>query len=282
MPICFEAMKDKNVILKFNNAIRLEREGYYLKALTEYIQVIQMDHGYREAYVNLGSLYSRMNKLSEAMRCYNSALALGRDFITYFNMGSIHYKMGNYKRAVMFLEKSRKLNENFTLSTLVMGLCYSRLNSIKAAKKNFLRVLKSWPDNRVALTALSIIFYNDHQYQDSLRLLNILLQSDNDNKKVREFKSNVLYSAGRLEESAHEFKTLTRISDGYRYFNEYIKTIPVEVYTDRYGSLEEKIEFLQEKNDSNSLFSLSLCHLFKGETDKAIDYLFEVKKQFPG
>ncbi len=274
-------MKDKNIIKKFNNAIRLERDGKYLKAMAEYIQIIQRDHSFRDAFVNLGSLYSRMNKLQEAMRCYNSALALGRDFITYFNMGSIHYKMGNYKRAVMFLEKSRKLNDSFTLSTLVMGLCYSRLNSIKAAKKNFLTVLKSWPDNRVALTALSIIYYNDTQYQESIRLLEILLQSARDNQKVREFMSNVLYRAGRLDESAQEFKTLTKISDGYKYFNEYIKSIPVEVYTDRYGSLDEKIELLQEKNDSNSLFSLSLCHLFKGETDKAIDYLFEVKKQFP-
>ena len=55
---------------------------------------------------------------------------------------------------------------------------------------------------------------------------------------------------------------------------------PVESFTDKYGTIDDKIETLNEriKEDANSLISLSLCHLLKGDTDTAIDYLFKSKK----
>jgi len=55
----------------------------------------------------------------------------------------------------------------------------------------------------------------------------------------------------------------------------------VETLTDRFGTIDDKIQSLNEKvfADSSSLISLSLCHLFKGETDAAIDYLFKFKKK---
>jgi len=43
---------------------------------------------------------------------------------------------------------------------------------------------------------------------------------------------------------------------------------------------DEKIDFLKSNPDRENLITLSLCHLFKGETDTAIDYLFEARKKF--
>lgn len=78
---------------KFNSAIEFEKQGDYENALKEYNSIIFMDPTFRHAfYVNLGSLYSRMNLFSESMKCYEAALVLGRDYITYFNIGCILYK----------------------------------------------------------------------------------------------------------------------------------------------------------------------------------------------
>lgn len=263
---------NKLVIERFNQAIQFEKQGLYEKALLEYVSIITENVQFREAYVNLGSLFYRMNYFHEALQCYEKAILLGRDYVTYFNIGSIHYKLNQYKKSVINLEKSCTLNPSFDLPLLVIGLCYSRLNNIQAAEFNFRTVLNKWPDNRIALTALSIILYNQDNYEQSLLFINKLLVLDGSNSKFRDIKFNILYKTGNLSESAQEIQTLRKISDGYKYYDEYIASISNDLLTDRFGTLDEKISFLNEISQPNSskLISLSLCHLFKGEADMAI------------
>lgn len=275
-------MSTHNALERFNKAVQLEKSGQYADALTEYICIINENVSFREAYVNLGSLLYRMNRFNEALKCFEKSLILGKDYITYFNIGSIYYKLGEYKRAVIHFEKSCSLNSLFKLPRLVIGLCYSRLNNLKAAESNFREVLRTWPDNRVALTALTIILFNDDKFDEALNYIKILLAQDANNIKIHEIRFNILYKTGKISESADEIKTLRKISDGYKYFDDYIASTSLETLTDRYGSIEEKISFLSEKpiQDPASLISLSLCHLFKGDTDEAIQRLFEAKKLF--
>ncbi|MBP7734806.1 MAG: tetratricopeptide repeat protein [Spirochaetes bacterium] len=267
---------------KFNNAVQYEKLGDYENAQKEYISIITIDPMFRPAYVNLGSLYSRMNHFVESMKCYEAALSLGKDYITFFNIGCILYKMNDYSKALKNLNLSSSLNNTFALSKLVAGLCHSRLNNLADAETNFLDVLKISPDNRVSLTALAIIYYNKKTYDRSLQILNRILYIDANNNKLRELKSNILLIIGRIDESAREIKILKRNSDGYTYFDEFIKSIPVDCLTDKYGTIDNKIEALKNTNKSNgdNLISLSLCHLFKGDTDTAIDYLFKFKKNY--
>ena len=274
-------MKEISPTDRFKTAVRLEKEGDYEKAINEYLHIIHADPKFRNAYINLGSLYSRMNRLNQAMKCYKAALSLGHDYITYFNVGCIYYKTGKYTDALSNLEKSSEINNNFALATLVAGLCHSRLNNLTEAENNFMEVLKYWPDNRVALTALSIIYYNKNLFNKSLMMLNKLLQLDADNIKIRELKSDILLKIGRIDESVSEVKVIKRKAASYKYFDEFIKAVPVETLTDKYGTIDDKIKSLNAttNKNSNNLIALSLCYLLKGETDTAIDYLFKYKKK---
>lgn len=263
---------------KFNAAIEFEKQGDYENALKEYNSIIFMDPTFRNAYVNLGSLYSRMSLFSESMKCFEAALVLGRDYITYFNIGCILYKIRNYTGALQNLDMSISMNKKFALSKLIAGLCYSRLNKLVDAEKCFLEVLKLWPDNRVSLAALAIIYYNKNRYDPALQMLNRILYLDPDNVKLRELKSDILLKIGRIDDSVKEIKILKKKADGYRYFDEFIQSIPVEVLSDKYGTIDTKIDSLKNQSDGKNLISLSLCHLFKGDTDTAIDYLFKFKK----
>ncbi|TFH38763.1 MAG: tetratricopeptide repeat protein, partial [Chrysiogenales bacterium] len=255
-----------NSPVRFNKAVQLEKQGRYDEALNEYTALLRSDPDFRSAYVNLGSLYSRLNKLSEAMKCYHAALSLGQDFITHFNIGCIHYKIGENSQALSHLMRSSEMNDSFFLSLLVSGLCHSRLNDLGRAEKSFLRVLAHRPDNRVALTAMAIIYYNTARFIQALKLLNTILTLDDENIALRELKSDILLKSGRIDESAEVVKEISKRADGYKYFEEFIKSIPIETFSDRYGTIEDKIDSLQEKRheDARSLVALSLCHLLKG------------------
>jgi tetratricopeptide (TPR) repeat protein len=267
---------------RLNRAVQIEKKGYYDKAIKEYLSIIRDKTDFKEAYLNLGALYSRMREIKKAIICYKKALRIGEDYLTYFNLGSILYKNGDHKKAVLSLDRSRRLNRNFVLSILVMGLCFSRLKNFKAAEACFHEALSMQPDNRSALTALAIIYIDKKKYSKSLELLNKIISLDTKNLRVRKLKANVLYHLNRLDESASEIKHLKTYSDNFRSYDEFIQSIPIQIYTDKYGTIDKKISSIQKSakgsKDRKNLITLSLCYILKGETDAAIDYLFEARK----
>lgn len=268
---------------RLRKAVQVEKNGNLNRAVGEYLSIIRDKKDFKDAYLNLGALYSRMRELKKAVICYKKAISLGEDYLTFFNLGSVFYKNGDYKKAVLSLDRSRRLKNDFALAILVMGLCFSRLRNRKAAEACFLEVLAIQPENRIALTALAIVYIDKKKYSRSLELLNQIISLDIENKRVRKLKADVLYRLNRIDESAREIKYVKNYSDTFKCYDEFIQSIPIEMYTDKYGTIDKKIYSIQKSvkktRDRRSLITLSLCYILKGETDTAIDYLFEARKE---
>ena len=98
---------------------------------------------------------------------------------------------------------------------------------------------------------------------------------------IRKLRSKILFNLGRLAESAGDVKQLSNEEEGYTVFNKFVQSIPVEVFDDGFGTLDVKIEQLEAKAEEEKkpgdLIALSLCYLFKGETDMAVDVLYRAK-----
>jgi len=267
---------------KFTKALEYEKSGDYIMALQEYATLSHADEPFRPALINLGSLFSRMNRLDDAMNCYCLAVDMEEDYITWFNIGSIHYKKEEYKQAVIALEKAKRMNGTFILPVLVTGLAYSRLGNVKAAEKSFKDVLVSAPSNEVAMTALAILYYEAGKMNQSLDMIDRLLLLKPHHGSVRKLRSKILFNLGRIAESAHDIKQLSNEDEGYTVFNRFVRSIPVEVFDDGYGTLDVKIEQLEskaeEEKNPGDMIALSLCYLFKGETDMAVEVLYKAKE----
>jgi len=267
----------------FEACVRLEKEGKVAEAEAAYIAFIRDAGGSRETWVNLGSLYARTDRLDDAMASFERALEYGEDHVVYFNIASIHYKRRDYKRAIISLGRSKAQKGDFALASLVMGLSYSRLKNRKAAENCFRDVVKALPGNLIALTALAILYYQSGRLQGSLKLVNRILVLDTENAGIRKLRARILYRLNRLTEYAGEIKVIKDTAEEFLLFDEFIRSIPAEVFTDRYGTMDEKMRKLREKArdgaDASSLVSLSLCHLLNGDTDKAVDYLMEARRR---
>ena len=99
-------------------------------------------------------------------------------------------------------------------------------------------------------------------------------------EKIINIKSDILYFSGNAAESIQEIKDLKKKSEKFRRYDEYIKSVPVDICNDRYGTLNDKVAKLESEDikSSDNLLKLSLVHLFSGNTDSAIDYLFEARR----
>jgi tetratricopeptide (TPR) repeat protein len=267
---------------RLNRAREMEKSGNVLSALNEYRSIIN-DGGGREALLNLASIYMKMDRLDDALHCFEKAIPFGEDSHLFYNIGGIHYRKGRYKKAALCFEKSKRLRNDFTLAPLMMGLCFSRLKNIKAAEACFNDVLASDPVNIIALTALAIMYSETDRHEDSLKISDRIISIKPDDGKARKLRADSLYRLERIPEYAREIQSIKKSSEEFISYDRFIKSVPAVILNDRFGTIEEKIQALNEKTkegeEPDSLISLSLCHMLKGDTDAALECLFEAKKK---
>jgi len=252
--------------------------------LNHIIEIIKENPAKRKLYIQLAVELTKINRLDQAIKSFNKANQLGEDYITFYNIGSLYYKKNDFKNAILALEKSKHLNNKFYMTFLLTGLCYGRLDNFKAAESNFIDVITNAPENITALTALAILYFNQGRIDDSLKILERISNTSNTNvnsASIQKIKSEIFFNSGKITESVKEIKNVKDNSVKFKGFNDYIKSVPVSILTDKYGTIEEKICKLQNHpvKTSSDLISLSLCYLFSGDTDAAIDYLFEAREK---
>jgi len=253
------------------------KENLIQKDLSAIAGSTPYDLATREKLILKGIEFSGSGSIDSAVKCFTAAAEIKEDYLLFYNIGCLYYKKSDYKKSVLNLEKSRKLNPDFFMSSLITGLCYSRLRNIKAAQSNFINVLMHDPENRIAATALSILLQNQGRISESVKLLNRLKKPHKDDIRIKKLKTDILFSSGSSEETAAAIKEIKKESEAYRSYDDYINSVPVDIYDDKYGTMSEKISTLETNKTQKNLISLSLCHLLKGDTDSAIDYLMQAR-----
>ncbi len=264
---------------QFKEALRLEVDGHVGEALQLYNEILEIDNSHRAALINLGSLYYRMKQFKQALDCFLRALQLKEDYIVLFNIGSLYFRLGEYKKAIITLNQCNTCNPDFFTALLVKGIAFSKLNNYKAALKCFKEVIKKDPANKVALTATILLYYEQKNYADALRYLQHY-DRYHDSFRFREVTSDILLQCAQYSDEKLISHSLQK--KGFRQFNEYIATIPHAIFNDTKGTIETKIQQLEQEIQKEPtpqvLISLSLCHLFVGNNQTALQYLAKATK----
>ena len=264
---------------QFREALRLEEQGNVTEALQLYTNILKIDNSYRAALINLGSLYYRMKQFKHALDCFLRALQLKEDYIVLFNIGSLYFRLGEYKKAIITLNQCNTYNPDFFIALLVKGIAFSKLNNYKAALVCFKEVIKKDPSNKVALTAIILLYYEQKNYTDALHYLQ---QYDmyHESFRFREITSDIILQCAHYNNG--ELISYSLQKKGFRKFNEYIATIPPTIFKDSKGTIDTKIQQLEQEirkePTPQALISLSLCHLFIGNDQTALQYLAKAVK----
>lgn len=106
---------------------------------------------------SFGHTYDNMGELDKAMNCYQKCLDLAKSdehskVVAKGNLGSIHFKKGNYKKALeLYLECNVYFEEcedrrNVATSYLHIGKCYSSLNNFEGAYLHIKKAIKLFKD----------------------------------------------------------------------------------------------------------------------------------------
>lgn len=130
--------------------------------------------GYREGFMNLRTRHAGMSRLDETAACYEKGLALGKDYIGVLLARRRPLRHGEFRKAVLHLDRPRRLNALFLLASLAMGFSFGWLSERRAAESCFQDVLCNAPKNREALAGLIVLYWSARLFEVALYLNKLL------------------------------------------------------------------------------------------------------------
>lgn len=284
----------------YDLALQAEREGNFPKALKLYRASAKTDPLFRASFNNLGALYSRAGRPDLALGFFKRALELGEDDMVCFNLGSESYKLKKYDESKAYLIRALKQNTGLFKAHVLLAYIYGKLKLFDRALIYFKNALKLEPKNRMAVLGYVVTLSELEKYEEALKFIESSPERKQD-PTLKSLRAGMLLKLNRLQESLKDFEELTRSSKKFTSFTDHLTAVRKETddhYEKVFVGIDNKIKertarvrerlaqkkvsanriAQPEKQDLKDLVDLSLLHLFNGDPDKALKFLFQAKK----
>ena len=298
----------------YEQGLRAEQEGRFQEALKFYRATARSEPSFRPAFINLGALYARARRPDLAIGFFKRALELGEDDVVYFNLGSESYRLEEYQESEKYLKKALRLNPRLLKGHLLLAYLHEHLKQYDKSDIYFQNTLKLEPGNRVAALGWAVSLADRELHEQALAVVEKVLGANPADEGLRNLRAGLLLKLNRLEQSLDEFTELTKSSQKFISFTEHLQAArgeSREAYDkvfegigdkigDRTQRLRARIEKRKKlmaarragktvngtgddtpeelKQDLKDMVDLSFLHLFNGDSEKALKFLFQARK----
>jgi protein O-GlcNAc transferase len=127
---------------QLNQAEAYFRQGNVATAIESVYQVIKGYPTCATAYKLLGNLRLSQVKISQASRCYQTAISINPQFAEALaNLGSVAYQQGDFHQAIAYYQKVIELNPKFMPGYLALGELWENLEKWDEAIAAYINVL---------------------------------------------------------------------------------------------------------------------------------------------
>lgn len=296
---------------------KAQATGDMTRALKIYREIARRDANFRPALVRLGEIYARAKRPDLAIGFFERALELKPDPALLFNLGSENFKLDRLKRSEKYLKAALKMDRRLLKAHLLLAFLYRKNNTVDKARVYFQNALKLEPGNRMAALGMAIALSEVGEYQSALAVVQKYLSVHKSDENMLELKAGLLLQLGDTVASYQVYNQLTQTSKKFTSFTDHLtaaREAESEQYKQAFGDLDQKIgeqtkrlqkriaarrkrlaqttdlsptsngiegaEDLQAeiKGDLREMVDLSFMHLFNGDSQKAMQFLFQARK----
>ncbi len=155
---------------------------------------------------------------------------------------------GKYSLAIDEYLKAYKIDKTDTFVMRQLAITYSKLNDYDNSERFYKKILDVDPKDSITLYNLSVLYYNQQRYNESLKLLeDISIES-----VTNEIRKMIGFNYYRLEEYDNAYTELTKIKDYMLEDIEFAKVYSeVLLELGKLGELHPYISKLYKENPSN-------------------------------
>jgi len=290
----------------YRQGVEAERNGDLKGAETAYTAAIREEPEFREAHNNLGALLSRLGNSEGAIRSFQKALSLKEDATVLFNLGSESFKINQLDAAESYLKRALRLDKRMIRAHLLLAYLYGKKKELDKAVIYFKNALVIEKGNRMAALGLAVLYSDLGRSEEALAVAEGFLRLQPNDDAFVNLKAGLLLELNRTTDSLDEYRKLAQRSEKFKAFTSHVEAAKQEAneeYEKFFEDVSDKIKGkteqikrrILERRESGSkrvpeteqaeeakdLVDLSLMHLFNGNPDAALKYLFEAKKRNP-
>ncbi|MCB1175564.1 MAG: tetratricopeptide repeat protein [Leptospiraceae bacterium] len=295
-----------------------QNTGDFKAALKAYKAAARADRNFRPAFVRLGELYSKAKRPDLAMGFFQRALELQADAPVLFNLGSECWRLNQMEQSRRYLKAALKLDPRLVKAHLLLAFLYRNQQEHQKAITYFQNVRKLEALNRIAWLGEAIANSELQRFAEARQLLEGYLQkSGQSDAAFTELLAGIQLQLGDSEASWKQYRNLTHTSKKFTSFTDHLqqaRSAQDAAFQNSFKGLDQKIDAkllklkqriksrrellagnrdlsalkngiegaqdLQQelKQDLTDMVDLSLMHLFNGDTDKAMQFLFQAHK----
>ena len=150
-------MKNPQCWLAHNNLGNVFwREGKISDALTHYEQALRINPDYAEAHNNLGNVFRQQGKISDARMQYGQALRINPNFAeAYYNLGTTWAQAGRFEEAIVQFKQAVRVNPDYAEAQYNLGIGLRLTGRRTEAIEHLQQALRVKPDFPQARDALA-------------------------------------------------------------------------------------------------------------------------------
>ncbi len=297
----------------YEKALISQKNQKLAEALRFLKKALSEDAFFKPALFLLGVIYSNLKEPKKAMEFFLRAYKIEKTAITCFNLGSESFKLGNFEESRHYLKECLHMDKNLVKGHLLLGYVYQKNRKYDKAAIYYQNALKLSPGNRMAMLGFSVSLSEQGHLEGALFAIEKYLSQTPDDLFAKQLRASLFLQLNHAEEAYHEYSNLIHTAPKFKKFNEYISELKNEAdieYKQSFDNIDDKInarvwrlkkrlaqgkighDLSAEKNgiegsmdlsedlrsNLKDMVDLSLLHLFKGDTDKALKYLFQARK----
>jgi len=131
----------------FVEGLRLEEKPETLEqAIVAYKTAIELNPEAAGAYINLGTIYYNLHRLSDAENCYRAAAEIDPQYaLAFFNLGNVYDERGSFEDARLNYEKALAIHPQYADAHYNLALVLEKLERRGRALHHWRRYLKLDP-----------------------------------------------------------------------------------------------------------------------------------------
>jgi len=162
-------LKIKSPDIFYNRGICLFKLGNYRDAIDSYKSSIKLKHDFYEAYIQLGQLLKKVNKLDEAIIILEQALncVVQKDSIC-VNISEIFFLKRDYKNSKKYAKNALKFNNENFLAIINIANCLIEEGQIDEGIKELENINKTKPNNPIILNNLGFAYKYNGDYSRAI------------------------------------------------------------------------------------------------------------------
>lgn len=185
------------------------------KALSLFINAVEFDPEYAEAWYQVGYCYGMLGKHREALEASKKAAQLRpRWSETYVNMGASNYALKNFEAAAESYRQAAKLNPYKAEIQYALGLSLNKLGRTEEEILAYKRAITLKPDFANAFELLGIAYFKKRDFAQSLAAFEQLKTYKPDGKTYNYLGENY-FELGKIEDSLEAFNNAVSYSPDF-------------------------------------------------------------------